>query len=86
MLNFRQILKTSLQIVLQWYVFSLSIPGGDQRLKTTYADLLPPTPRIIDPVNPANNMYLSGVGPVDYGPGDGKWSVFAKKVNSIDLK
>ena len=66
-------------------LFSLSIPGAREVLRLTYADLLPDKPRIVDPVNPSNNVYLSGVGPVTYGPGDGKWDIFARRVGTIDL-
>ena len=68
------------------YVYSLSILGADQNLVGRYAGLLPPTPRIIDPVNPANNVYLSGVGPDPYQVGDNDWGTLKWKVDEdIDL-
>ena len=49
-------------------------------------------PYILDPANPFNNLYQSGVGSFDpgthfceYAPGDGKWEPFAEKVHSLDL-
>lgn len=74
--------------LLNWYVsnLSLSIPGAQPSLLERYADMLPPTPRIVDPVNPANNVYLSGVGPDPYEVGDNDWGTFKKKVaGGIDL-
>ena len=68
------------------YCNSLSIPGAQQGLLHSYEDMLPATPRIVDPVNPANNVYLSGVGPDPYGIGDNDWGTFKGKVaNGIDL-
>lgn len=65
---------------------SLSIPGEQPSLLRSYKDMLPPTPRIVDPVNPTNNVYLSGVGPDPYEVGDSDWGTFKKKVaNGIDL-
>ena len=52
-----------------------------------------PQPYILDPANPFNNMYKSGVGPYDpnshfceYAPGNGKWGPFVAKVRSLDLR
>ena len=45
--------------------------------------MLPPSRWLIDPANPANNVYVSGM------PGKRKdkgWEAFAEKVDSIDLK
>ena len=42
-------------------------------------------PVIVDPANPTNNLYKSGVGPDPYGPGGGKWGRFREKVRAIDL-
>ncbi len=64
--------------------YSLRIPGADEDLMRTYEDLLPKEPRIIDPVNPSNNVYLSGIGGV--AKGDGKWDVFAAKIDSLKLE
>ena len=65
---------------------SLSIPGAQPSFLERYADMLPSLPRIIDPVNPANNVYLSGVGPDPYQVGDNDWGTFKSKVaDGIDL-
>ena len=63
---------------------SLSIPGAQPDLHN-YADMLPAIPRIIDPVNLANNVYLSGVGPDPYEVGVNDWGTFKRKVATIDL-
>ena len=47
-----------------------------------YSDLLPKPPRIIDPVNPSNNVFLSGV---TRNKGNDRWEIFAQKVDSVDL-
>nr|CAC82934.1 putative (2-5)A-2 synthetase [Suberites domuncula] len=52
------------------------------------------TPRLIDPANPANNVYQSGIGSYpknqrshDYADcGDGDWSDFERKVEQFDLE
>lgn len=58
-----------------------------------YPSLVAPRPpRILDPANPANNLYFSGVGHYgsyewrgEYDPGDGDWSVFVRNVQTLDL-
>ena len=65
-------------------VSSLTIPGSEP-VEPLYHDLLPDPPRIIDPANPANNVYLSGIGRSEYGPGDGRWSVLAQKIGTLNL-
>ncbi len=45
-----------------------------------YPDLLPSRPRIIDPANPTNNLYKTGIG-----PGDGDWTLFTRYIDSLDL-
>ena len=42
-----------------------------------YSDLLPARPRIIDPANPANNVWESGIR--------GDTSMFPRNINTIDL-
>ena len=64
---------------------SLSIPGADEETMEKYSDLLPPKPRIIDPVNPSNNVFLSGVGPIKQGQYTNKWDIFAREIDSLDL-
>ena len=58
-----------------------------------YPTLIPPSPpRIMDPANPANNLYLTGVG--KYGPyerrgeyevGDGDWTSLQRLIGTLDL-
>ena len=49
-------------------------------------------PYILDPANPFNNLYITGVGPYDprrhslrYGDGYSKWVPFVYHVESLDL-
>ena len=49
-------------------------------------------PRVIDPANPANNVWESGVKgyqrgekPSNYDRGDGNTDVLIRKISSIDL-
>ena len=44
-----------------------------------YSDLLPSRPRVIDPANPANNVWESGF----YPPGNS--ADFVDRIDSIDL-
>ena len=46
--------------------------------------LLPDRPRIVDPVNPANNLYLSGIQRSETERD--KWTPLAEKISvSLDL-
>ena len=47
--------------------------------RSDYKDLLLSRPRVIDPANPANNVWESGFLP----PGDS--ALFVEKIISIDL-
>ena len=54
--------------------------------------IMPHPPRILDPANPANNLYISGVGSYspyqhcgEYMVGDGNWTVLARLIDSLDL-
>ena len=57
-----------------------------------FPSLVPRQPYIIDPANPANNVwysgfkgYLRGEKPNDYEPGDGNSTVLKRYIDSIDL-
>ena len=58
-----------------------------------YPDLFPQCiPRIVDPANPANNLYETGIGRHypnnkcrDYEAGDGDWRSFKEKIETLDL-
>lgn len=60
---------------------------------STYPTLFPrDKPRIVDPANPSNNLYRSGIAHSDknkkardYGEGSGDWSTFARFVDTLDL-
>lgn len=63
---------------------NLVIPGTSPAVADSA--LLPPCPRIVDPGNPANNLFLSGVGNVPYGGrGVGDWGPFRDKISSFDI-
>ena len=58
----------------------------------SYPSLVPREPYIIDPANPANNVWYSGFKgyrrgekPNDYEPGDGNSTVLKRYIDSIDL-
>jgi hypothetical protein len=53
---------------------------------------MPRPPRILDPANPANNLYISGVDSYspyqhcgEYVVGDGNWTLLARLIDSLDL-
>ena len=57
-----------------------------------YPSLAPRAPYIVDPANPANNMWFSGFKryaagekPNDYEPGDGNSTVLKRHINTMDL-
>lgn len=54
-----------------------------------YPNLLPACPRLIDPANPANNVWTSGFlqgGRLnDYAEGDGDSTVLKRYIHTIDL-
>ena len=47
--------------------------------RSDYKDLLPSCPRVIDPANPANNVWESGFIPL------GKSSILISRIHTIDL-
>ena len=54
--------------------------GPDDFYKRShYKDLLPSRPRVVDPANPANNVWESGFCP------PGHSSVFIRMIETIDL-
>ena len=52
-------------------------------LQETYKDLLSPCPRIIDPENPANNLYDSGVR--SSKKEENNWTPFARNVAHLNI-
>lgn len=53
---------------------------------------MPHPPRILDPANPANNLYVSGVGSYgsyqhcgEYMVGEGDWTVITRLIDTLDL-
>ena len=53
-----------------------------QSIRARYSHLLPASRWLIDPANPANNVYISGMSGKDKVKG---WETFAMRVDSIDL-
>ena len=68
-----------------FHYFSLSVPVPEpyDSIRETYKDLLPQRPRIPDPINPAKNLYHSGI----YGKEQGreKWASFVEMIDKLDL-
>ena len=54
-----------------------------------YPNLVCSRPRMMDPMNPHNNLYMSGLGPAarrgNYGAGDGKWEWMMSNIDTLDL-
>ena len=57
-----------------------------------YTGGFPSRPYIIDPANPFNNVYITGIGHYDAGSpegtyenGDGNWTLFVRNIASLDL-
>lgn len=58
-----------------------------------YGSVVPShVPRIIDPANPSNNLYDTGIGyycanekSCDFEQGDGDWTAFKKTIHTVDL-
>jgi len=61
--------------------------------RADYPNLLPARPRIVDPANPANNLYETGIikryspneRACDYELGDGDWTEFKRNIGTLDL-
>ena len=54
--------------------------------------MLPSRPRVVDPANPANNVWITGFKDYqpgericDYEPGDGNASLLRRYIRTIDL-
>ena len=63
---------------LQYSVYWADSPN-DFYKRSDYKDLLPSRPRVIDPANPANNVWESGFIP------PGQSAIFVSRIHSIDL-
>lgn len=85
-----------IQMLFQTWFLNLSslnsIYWEEYYKRRDYPNLLPARPRIIDPANPANNLYITGISSYrpneracDYGPGDGNWTVFKREIGTLDL-
>ena len=85
-----------IQMLFQTWFLNLSslnsIYWEEYYKRRDYPSLLPARPRIIDPANPANNLYITGIssyrpneGACDYGPGDGNWTVFKREIGTLNL-
>ena len=57
--------------------------------RSEYPNLVCSRPRMMDPMNPHNNLYMSGLGPAarrgNYGVGDGKWEWMVSNIDTLDL-
>ena len=58
-------------------------------MRRDYPNLLPSRPRIVDPPNPANNVWITGVGRYqprsDYELQDGNTARLKSLIHTIDL-
>ena len=63
-------------------ICSLTVKESNLKLQKEYEDLIPNSPRIIDPVNPANNLYLSGI---KGGDRRNKWAAFKANVVGLNI-
>ena len=57
---------------------------------THYDENVDSVPRLLDPANPYNNMYHTGIGPCntrtsDYEEGDGNWALLVAYIDTVDL-
>ena len=58
------------------------MPESYLKLRKEYKDLVPDCPRIIDPINPANNLYISGI---KGGDRRNRWAAFKEKVVGLNI-
>ncbi len=77
------------RIIISLHYITLNSPvlfkakdSGLKMIRKKYSHLLPAPWWLIDPANPANNVYISGMSGQRKDKG---WQEFARKVNSIDL-
>lgn len=82
-------------ILLMMYLhfFRTCWTGNGALYDRKFARDFPAAPYIIDPSNPFNNVYISGIGKYianspegTYYPGNGKWTNLVKHVDSLDLR
>ncbi len=71
---------------------SVTWDGKASYERRDYSDLLPSRPRVLDPANPANNVWKTGLRdykpgerPSDYEPGDGNRRVLKSLIHTIQL-
>lgn len=77
-----------------WTFHICSIYWEDYYRAGDYPSLFPrQCPRLVDPANPANNVYESGIGPYPandrsekYEYGNGDWVTFAAKIDLFDFE
>ena len=57
-----------------------------------FDEYFPSGPYIIDPANPFNNVYVTGIGKYkggrpesSYEPGDGNWTKFVELIDTLQL-
>ncbi len=51
-------------------------------MRERYPDLLPERPRIVDPVNPPNNLYMTGFRGRNC---EEKWKMLAERICKMDI-
>ena len=74
-----------ISLIIYCYIFdSLFLPPLPGKEKEKYLELLPPCPRICDPVNPTYNLYRTEIAKQKYKTVT-EWSVMKEKIQDIDL-
>lgn len=72
---------------IYWEEYYKLVPVGPN---TPQDEIIERSPRILDPANPYNNLYKTGIGRYntrtsDYEEGDGNWTLFVKYIDTVDL-